>query len=162
PEGAKAVGDWSIAIRNNGAKQWAYGGKPLYASIRDTQPEAMLGEGSGSAWYTAFYPISAPSEAAVRGTALGRVLTDAKGMTLYFAPTDGLWSFDEMKKHQCDDGCMDAHWKMVTLAADEPQPTGNWNAMAQEDGTKALTYKGYPVYTFNGDAKAGDVLRGEH
>ena len=35
---AKASGDWSIVTRDDGGKQWAYKGKPLYAWAKDTKP----------------------------------------------------------------------------------------------------------------------------
>ena len=35
---AKASGDWSIVTRDDGGKQWAYKGKPLYAWSKDAKP----------------------------------------------------------------------------------------------------------------------------
>jgi predicted lipoprotein with Yx(FWY)xxD motif len=36
-DGAKAVGDWTIATRDNGLKQWTYKGKPVYARTKDAE-----------------------------------------------------------------------------------------------------------------------------
>jgi len=34
---AKAAGDWSIVTRDDGGKQWAYKGKPLYGWNKDSK-----------------------------------------------------------------------------------------------------------------------------
>src|SRR5919112_3844372 len=34
---ASASGDWSVVTRDDGAKQWAHKGKPLYTWVKDTQ-----------------------------------------------------------------------------------------------------------------------------
>jgi predicted lipoprotein with Yx(FWY)xxD motif len=41
---AKASGDWTIITRDDGTKQWAYKGKPLYGFARDKAGEAGTGE----------------------------------------------------------------------------------------------------------------------
>ena len=33
--GATASGDWSVVTRDDGSKQWAYKGKPLYTWVKD-------------------------------------------------------------------------------------------------------------------------------
>ena len=50
---AKASGDYSIITRNDGAKQWAYKGKPLYLWIKDTKPGDRTGDGFNSVWRVA-------------------------------------------------------------------------------------------------------------
>lgn len=47
---AKASGDWSIVTRDDGSKQWAYKGKPLYAWIKDQKPGDRTGDGVNNAW----------------------------------------------------------------------------------------------------------------
>ncbi len=42
---AKAMGDWSVITRDDGSKQWAYKGKPLYAWVKDTKPGDITGDG---------------------------------------------------------------------------------------------------------------------
>ena len=37
---AKASGDWTIVTRDDGAKQWAYKGKPIYMSV----PQVVSGD----------------------------------------------------------------------------------------------------------------------
>lgn len=51
---AKAMGDWTIVTRDDGGKQWAYKGKPLYLWIKDTKPGDMTGEGvANNTWHVA-------------------------------------------------------------------------------------------------------------
>ena len=47
---AKSSGDYTIITRDDGAKQWAYKGKPLYLWIKDTKPGDRTGDGFNNAW----------------------------------------------------------------------------------------------------------------
>lgn len=49
----KASGDWSIITRDDGSKQWAYKGKPLYFWTKDAKPGDRGGEGINQIWHTA-------------------------------------------------------------------------------------------------------------
>ena len=52
--GAEASGNWSIVNRDDGTKQWAYKGKPLYAWIKDQKPGDTTGDGFlNGAWHVA-------------------------------------------------------------------------------------------------------------
>lgn len=44
PADAKTSGDWSIIVRGDGARQWAYKGSPLYTSTKDHRPGEVNGE----------------------------------------------------------------------------------------------------------------------
>jgi predicted lipoprotein with Yx(FWY)xxD motif len=48
---AKAGGDWSIVTRDDGAKQWAYRGKPVYLWSKDQKPGDKTGDGFNSVWH---------------------------------------------------------------------------------------------------------------
>ena len=53
-DGAKAAGDWTIITRDDGLKQWAYKGKPLYAFAKDTKAGDKTGDGFlNGAWHVA-------------------------------------------------------------------------------------------------------------
>ncbi|MDB5815874.1 MAG: hypothetical protein JWN23_2991 [Rhodocyclales bacterium] len=53
-DGATASGDWSVVTRDDGKKQWAYKGKPLYTWIKDAKPGDKTGEGAaGNTWHVA-------------------------------------------------------------------------------------------------------------
>lgn len=52
--GSSASGDWSVITRDDGSKQWAYKGKPLYRWIKDTKPGDTTGDGFlNGAWHAA-------------------------------------------------------------------------------------------------------------
>ena len=50
---AMDMGEWTVVTRDDGSKQWAYKGKPLYTWVKDTQPGQTTGDGVGSVWHTA-------------------------------------------------------------------------------------------------------------
>jgi len=50
---AKATGDWTVVTRDDGTKQWAYKGKPLYTWNKDTKPGDKTGDGVNNVWHTA-------------------------------------------------------------------------------------------------------------
>ena len=47
------TGDYSVITRDDGRKQWALKGKPLYFWSKDTQPGDQKGEGVINAWHVA-------------------------------------------------------------------------------------------------------------
>ena len=49
----KASGDYAVIVRDDGKKQWAYKGKPLYYFARDTKAGERTGEGFNQVWKTA-------------------------------------------------------------------------------------------------------------
>jgi predicted lipoprotein with Yx(FWY)xxD motif len=49
----KAAGDYTIVTREDGAKQWAYKGQPLYLWVKDTKPGDKTGDGVNGVWKTA-------------------------------------------------------------------------------------------------------------
>jgi predicted lipoprotein with Yx(FWY)xxD motif len=49
-DGDKGAGDWSVITRSDGAKQWAYKGKPLYRWHEDTKPGDAKGDGVNNVW----------------------------------------------------------------------------------------------------------------
>jgi predicted lipoprotein with Yx(FWY)xxD motif len=49
----KDMGDWKVITRDDGSKQWAYKGKPLYYFVMDAAPGDKKGEGRGMVWHMA-------------------------------------------------------------------------------------------------------------
>ncbi len=47
---AAASGDWSVVTRDDGSRQWAYKGKPLYHWVKDQKPGDRSGDGFNNAW----------------------------------------------------------------------------------------------------------------
>ncbi|MEK8129175.1 plastocyanin/azurin family copper-binding protein [Paenibacillus filicis] len=85
---------------------------------------------------------------------LGKLLVDGKGRTLYF------FSNDAQNLDACQGPCR-TNWPL--LNADQLQIPAGLNAsdfalVTHADGSKQWSYKGWPLYTFVKDAKAGDTL----
>jgi predicted lipoprotein with Yx(FWY)xxD motif len=51
--GDTASGDYSIITRDDGAKQWALKGKPLYFWTKDQKPGDKTGDGFNGVWQVA-------------------------------------------------------------------------------------------------------------
>ena len=77
------------------------------------------------------------------------LLTDAKGLTLYwFAP-------DSPNKSVCYGSCA-AYWPPVAgNASAGPGVTGTIGTIKRTDGTTQATYDGHPLYTYIGDSAPG-------
>lgn len=52
-QGAEAKKGRKIIERNDGTKQWAYKGHPLYTWVGDTKQGDTTGDGVGGVWHTA-------------------------------------------------------------------------------------------------------------
>ncbi len=48
---AKAVGKLTVITREDGVKQWAYGGKPLYYFARDMKAGDVVGDNPAGVWH---------------------------------------------------------------------------------------------------------------
>jgi predicted lipoprotein with Yx(FWY)xxD motif len=49
----KGSGDWSVVTRDDGSRQWAYKGKPVYYWVKDAKPGDRTGDGVNGVWHTA-------------------------------------------------------------------------------------------------------------
>ena len=47
----KPHGDYTVIARDDGSKQWAYKGKPLYLWIKDQKPGDKTGDGFNKVWH---------------------------------------------------------------------------------------------------------------
>lgn len=58
----KAGGDFSIIARDDGSRQWAYDGKPLYTWVKDQKPGDRTGDNFNKVWHavTKAGPIEQP------------------------------------------------------------------------------------------------------
>jgi predicted lipoprotein with Yx(FWY)xxD motif len=51
---AKPMASWTVVTRDDGYKQWAYKGKPLYTWVKDTKPGDTTGDGfMNGVWHVA-------------------------------------------------------------------------------------------------------------
>ena len=163
PANAGPVGDWTILVRDVRSRQWAYKGHPLYAYSIDPHPGATFGEtvllqgdfrfnnvGSGAVapWHAAFEPIPIPPEVTIVPTAQGRVLADAKSMTLYTFDGDG-------DRSKCNGKCLQT-WRPL-LAPSIATASGAWSLTPRADGKLQWSYRGKPLYTFRAELRPGEM-----
>ncbi|MFM2068094.1 MAG: hypothetical protein RLZZ584_3003 [Pseudomonadota bacterium] len=50
---AGSNGDWSVVTRDDGTRQWAYKGKPVYFWIKDQKAGDRSGDGVNNVWHVA-------------------------------------------------------------------------------------------------------------
>lgn len=50
---ARAKGDYTVIVRDDGRKQWAFKGKPLYHWVKDQKPGDVTGDGFNQVWRAA-------------------------------------------------------------------------------------------------------------
>lgn len=85
---------------------------------------------------------------------LGTIMVDGQGRTLYF------FSEDANGKSACNDGSCTTAWPVFFVNTVDPDPSLNLNdfgTIKRQDGTMQTTYKGWPLYYYEGDKTAGDV-----
>ena len=96
----------------------------------------------------------APASVALRRSSLGSILVDSQGRTLY------LFEADKAGMSACSGGCASV-WPPL-MATGTPQAGAGVQAaklgtIAGSGGGRQVSYNGHPLYTFAGDAKAGDT-----
>jgi predicted lipoprotein with Yx(FWY)xxD motif len=52
-DGDMSSGDYSVITRDDGSKQWAFKGKPLYYWAKDMKPGDRTGDGFNNVWHVA-------------------------------------------------------------------------------------------------------------
>jgi predicted lipoprotein with Yx(FWY)xxD motif len=107
----------------------------------------------------AFLVVASPARAdhhavkVAKSDKIGRYLSDAKGSTLY------VFKKDSPGKSACTGDCV-AKWPIYY--AEHVAPSGgveakDFGTITREDGKKQTTYKGQPLYYFEGDKAPGDT-----
>jgi predicted lipoprotein with Yx(FWY)xxD motif len=91
---------------------------------------------------------------AMRKTALGTVLVDARGRTLY------LFEKDRNGVSSCSAACL-AYWPALTSIGTPRAGNGVHQSLLKlaraHNGARQVTYAGHPLYTFVGDKRAGQT-----
>jgi predicted lipoprotein with Yx(FWY)xxD motif len=169
---AEANGDFSVVVRKDGIKQWAYKARPLYAFDGDLEPGDANGMGEKNLTPAAVYRYFVPSNVTVVDTSgQGRIFATASGQTLY--RRDG-YIFQSGGGHSLHRGQparpavgrdigINAHcahdcdrWHPF-LAPANAQPQGFWDVAKRGDGSSQWVYQGYALWTYDGDTKPGDI-----
>jgi predicted lipoprotein with Yx(FWY)xxD motif len=91
---------------------------------------------------------------ALRKTALGTILVDSRGRTLY------LFEKDSNGISMCNSACV-SYWPPLTSHGTPHAGKGVNQSMlglaAADNGVRQVTYAGHPLYTFVGDKRAGQT-----
>jgi len=152
--------------RKDGTLQVTYRGFPLYFFVKDTKPGQTIGQGLdgfGAGWFVLDRQGrkvengrhgGGPAVVAARKTALGRVLVDDRGRTLY------LFEADKGGMSACYGKCTTFWPPLLTTG----KPHGGAGAHAallgttrRKDGSLQVTYRGHPLYYFLKDEQAGQT-----
>jgi predicted lipoprotein with Yx(FWY)xxD motif len=91
---------------------------------------------------------------ALRKTAIGTILVDSRGHTLY------LFEKDRNGISTCNTACM-SYWPALTSRGTPHAGKGVQQSLLRlgraHNGVRQVTYAGHPVYTFVGDKRAGQT-----
>lgn len=174
PQLAGDIGEFSVVVREDGIRQWAYQGHSLYTYEGDLAPGYANGVGVDPRWsVAAVMRYYMPDSVSIRTTlAKGRVLATADGMTLYRRdgyilqsggghslrrgqPARPAVGRDIGTAARCDASCRQLWHPFV--AGPEAQPSGFWSVATRPDGTRQWVYQGYALWTYGGDKKPGDM-----
>ncbi len=156
PAGVKPVGTWSTIKRDDGSRQWAYMGKPVYTSTKDSGPGQIKGAGSG------FIVVRLNADDFVKRpfgvtieevrTVNGYALADDLGLAIYAYTGKGEYTPKNCSATVCAD-----RWEPVA-APRLAQPTGEFTLIDRKDGVLQWAYQGKPLYTYDGDLVKGDAF----
>jgi predicted lipoprotein with Yx(FWY)xxD motif len=155
PADAKAEGNWSVVTRDDGAKQWALNGKPLYTFAKDERPGDGKGHNAAKVWHIAAFAPAAKMQTPPGITAKetvafdGQALVNGSGMTLYMSDAD------KPNMSSCVAACLKT-WTPLE-APRVAAPIGEFASIGRADGGRQWAFNGKPLYTFAGDVKAGDA-----
>ena len=171
---AEPKGDFTLIMREDGIKQWAYKGRALFTSSTDLAPGDANGIGVDKKVAPAVvYAYFMPDNVSVQNTpGQGRILATASGITLYKRegvvhqsggghslrrghPNRPAVGRDIGINVKCGEECLQV-WRPYTAPANA-QPQGFWNIALRPDGTKQWVYQGYALWTYGGDKKPNDM-----
>lgn len=79
------------------------------------------------------------------------VLTNTKGMTLYSL------SVEKNGKFICTGSCTKTWPPLLVAAGTKPKGPATLGTIKRPEGKTQVTFKGLPLYTFDGDSKKGEA-----
>jgi predicted lipoprotein with Yx(FWY)xxD motif len=166
------MGDFTVVRRDDGLQQWAYKGKPLYTFAGDAISGDAKGHRLDDTWHVALaLAYFMPQGVSVAKNHFdGYHLTDRAGKTLYVR--DRVVGTQQGRSYRfgahvnpavgrilglstCDAVCTKT-WRPLTAPKDA-QASGYWEIAVRDEGTRQWVYRGFPVYSYTGDSKPGDM-----
>ncbi len=135
----------------DGSPQVTYNGWPLYYWFRDAAVGDSTGHGVGNVWWV----MKTDTVATGRNADLGDLVVGNNGMALY------IFLKDEVGKSNCTGGCAGA-WPPLTVAAGASPSrgagvSGRLGTITRADGTRQVTYNGWPLYYWAKDMKPDEA-----
>ncbi len=169
PHIARSIGDWEIITREDGLKQWAYQGRPLFRYSGDV----LLGEAAG---HDVAFDLEGnlmeamvleprppyPGWVRVQDTDAGEMLADESYKTIYTWDPSKLLSRLSSPAEACGAECLDEEWVPKLAGEDDVAPGGNWAILPLSDGRRQWAYKGRQLFTNTRDKTQGSFLGYRH
>jgi len=141
----KANGSYSIVTRDDGSKQWAYHGMPLYNFVNDGAPGDAHGENVKNIWYVAqAVPVNKYST-----VDQGVIQTDSKGGSLYVLDNETTSNL------LCKGGCLTA-WPPLKAEAGEIN-RADYTTFTNANNEQQWAYKDQPLYRWKNDSAPGQI-----
>ncbi len=144
-------------LQVSGGNQVTYNGHLLYTFIGDKAPGDVNGQGKGGVWFAATTDLSTPILKTAQATVGGKsvtILTDEKGMTLYY------FTPDTATTTACTGGCAQAWPPLLFTGTGQPTPEGlskGTLAVVQDANGNQVTFNGHMLYTFAKDTAPGQT-----
>jgi len=142
----KPIGKWTIVMRRDGVRQWAYEEQPLYTSIHDDNPGDVLGGTQrryGGDDPSKRVPLGPPSKVppgfSVATITIGRILTTDQNESVYSYETD------TAEQTMCIGECTQ-RWEPV-IAPALARNSGEWSIVERSPGVLQWVFRGKPLYT---------------
>ncbi|GAB4205839.1 MAG: hypothetical protein Fur0019_08340 [Tibeticola sp.] len=114
-ESDKASGDYSNIVHDDGRKQWAFRGKPLYCWVKDDHPGDRTGDGVNQVWHTA-RPQAAVREPQTTAVDEAKLQAQIPGLRRYARALVGdPWAADDLVQDTLERACSRWHlWRAGT------------------------------------------------
>ncbi|MET0660386.1 MAG: hypothetical protein ABW110_19760 [Steroidobacteraceae bacterium] len=170
--------DWSVSVREDGTRQWAYRGKPVFTNAKSrSAPEEPGEHREGWEPIVLWQQPRTPAEIKVGYALVGPVYTDARGKTLYTfhcveetkdaLPCDQQGDTSRYYLSMCGgpEKCAQT-WRPLIAPPNAKPSSSLWSVVSIDpgdpirvpDSSKAVNvwaYKGQPLFTFAGDEAPG-------
>lgn len=96
-------------------------------------------------------PVRGPAQLLTRTIGGVRVLTDAKGFTLYW------FTLDTPRSSRCERSCAALWPPLIGRPVAGPGVSGRLGTIVRPGGARQVTYDGHPLYTYAGDSSPGQA-----
>jgi len=123
---------------------------PIRSAVRVALPAAAMIALLAPAAASAGQSTKVVARQAQNATLGKTVLTTTKGRTLYSL------SAETRGRFICTGACLSTWHPLLVPAGVKPKGPVKLGTIERPEGKTQVTYKGLPLYSFNGDAKAGD------